>query len=112
MGERFESLLPQNGPPSTFAHQQHELEECRMMPWVWNPRRPIQRVRNGWPELPELTSDQMIRNGGGLNHMVRRLYAAISASDPLQQLLQAELMDTLTDMRIIAASAPLEQEST
>ena len=111
MGERFQSLLPKDGPPTTFQHQQHELEECRMLPQLWQPRRPIQRVRNGWPALPDITSDQMIRNAGRLNHMVRRLYAAIAASDPLQQLLQAELLDTIADMKVIAASAPLEHQS-
>jgi hypothetical protein len=112
MGERFQSILPKDGPPTDFQFQQHELEECRMLTQLWQPRRPIQRVRNGWPELPELTSDQLLRFGGGMYHTVRRLYAAIAAINPDEQLLQAELMDTLTDIRIIAASAPLETEST
>jgi hypothetical protein len=112
MGERFQSILPKDGPPTDFQWQQHEAEEYRMLPQLWQMRRPIQRVRNGWPALPDITSDQMIRFGGGLNHMVRRLYAAVSNNDTLSQLMQVEMMDTLSDMKTIAASAPLEQEST
>jgi hypothetical protein len=40
--------------------------------------------------------------------MVRRLYAAIAANDLLHQALQVELMDTLRDMKTIAASGPKE----
>ena len=112
MGERFQSILPKDGPPSTFAHQQHELEECRMLTQLWNPKRPIKAVRHPWPELPTLTSDQMIRNGGGLNHMVRRLYAALASVADHNQPIHVELLDTITDMQVIAACAPLEQEST
>ena len=111
MGERFRSVLPNDHPPTDFQHQQHELEECRMLTQLWNPRRPIKAVRHPWPELPTLTSDQMIRNGGGLNHMVRSLYAAVSNNDTLSQVMQIEMMDTLNDMKTIAASAPLETET-
>jgi hypothetical protein len=112
MGERFQGILPKDGPPTTFQHQQHELEECRMLTQLWNPKRPIRAVRHPWPELPTLTSDQMVRFGGGLNHMVRRLYAAVSNNDTLSQVMQVEMMDTLSDMKTIAASAPLETEGT
>ena len=110
MGERFQGILPQDGPPTTFQHQQHELEECRMLTQLWNPRRPIRAVRHPWPELPTLTSDQMVRFGGGLNHMVRRLYAALASVADERQSLQVELLDTIKDMKVIAASAPLETE--
>jgi len=109
MAEKIFGVMPKNGPPTTFQFQQHELEECRMLPQLWQPRRPIAAIRNGHPALPELTPDQLVRFGGGLDHMVRRLYAAIAANDLLQQSLQVELLDTLKDMRTIAASAPLKE---
>ena len=109
MAEKIFGVLPQNGPPTTFQFQRHEEEECRMLPQLWQPRRPVQAVRNGWPALPELTPDQLTRFGGGLNHMVRRLYAAIAGIRPDDQVLQVELMDTLRDMKTIAASAPLKE---
>jgi hypothetical protein len=110
MAEKIFGVLPQGGPPTTFQHQQHEIEECRMLPQLWQPRRPIAAVRNGWPALPELTPDQLVRFGGGLDHMVRRLYAAFSGSESVSQVLQVEMLDTLKDMRTIAASAPLNTE--
>ena len=109
MGERFPPTLPDSCPPTTFQFQQHEEQACSQLPWVWSPRRPIAAVRNGWPELPELTPDQLVRFGGGLYHTVRRLYAAIAADDGLQQKLQVELMDTVRDLKVIAAAAPLEE---
>jgi len=112
MGERFPSVLPKDHPPTDFQWQQHEAEECGALPQLWQPRRPIQRVRNGWPALPDITSDQMVRFGGGLNHMVRRLYAALASVADERQSLQVELLDTIKDMKVIAASAPLETEST
>ena len=44
--------------------------------------------------------------------MVRQLYAALASVADERQSLQVELLDTIADMKIIAASAPLEQEST
>ena len=41
--------------------------------------------------------------------MVRRLYAAIAGMKPDDQVLQVELMDTLKDMKTIAASGPLQE---
>lgn len=111
MGERFPSVLPKDHPPTNFQFQQHEAEECRMLTQLWNPKRPIKAVRHPWPELPTLTSDQMIRFGGGLNHMVRRLYAALASVADERQSLHVELLDTITDMKVIAASAPLETET-
>jgi hypothetical protein len=108
MAEKIFGVLPRSGPPTTFQFQRHEEEECRMLPQLWQPRRPVQAVRNGWPALPELTPDQLVRFGGGLDHMVRRLYAAIAANDLLHQALQVELMDTIRDMKTIAASGPKE----
>lgn len=109
MAEKIFGVLPRSGPPTTFQHQQHELEECRMLPQLWQPRRPIAAVKNGWPALPELTPDQLIRFGGGLDHMVRRLYAAFSNHPSVSQVLHVEMLDTLKDMRTIAASAPLKE---
>jgi hypothetical protein len=109
MAEQIFGVLPRDRPPTDFEHQQHESEACRMLPQLWQPRRPMAAVRNGWPALPELTPDQLVRFGGGLDHMVRRLYAAIAANDLLHQALQVELMDTIRDMKTIAASAPLKE---
>ena len=108
MAEKFKGILPEGGPPTTHQWQQHEIHE-KPWPVLWCPRRPIAAVRNGWPELPELTPDQLVRFGGGLYYTLRRLYSAIAADDGLQQKLQVELMDTLKDMRTIAASAPLKE---
>jgi len=108
MGEKIFGILPQGGPPTTHQWQQHEIHE-KTWPALWQPRRPVAAVRNGWPALPELTPDQLVRFGGGLDHMVRRLYAAIAGIRPDDQVLQVELMDTLVDMKIIAASAPLKE---
>jgi hypothetical protein len=109
MAEQIFGVLPKDRPPTDFEQQQHEQEACRLLPQLWQPRRPVQAVRNGWPPLPELTPDQLVRFGGGLDHMVRRLYAAIAGIRPDDQVLQVELMDTLVDMKIIAASAPLKE---
>jgi hypothetical protein len=109
MAEQILGVLPKDRPPTDFEHQQYEQEACRMLPQLWQPRRPVQAVRNGWPALDELTPDQLVRFGGGLDHMVRRLYAAIAANDLLHQALQVELMDTIRDMKTIAASGPLQE---
>ena len=109
MAEQIFGVLPKDRPPTDFEHQQHESEACRMLPQLWQPRRPVQAVRNGWPALPELTPDQLVRFGGGLDHMVRRLYAAFSNYPSVSQVLQIEMLDTLKDMRTIAASAPLKE---
>ena len=108
MAEKIFGILPQGGPPTTFQWQQHEIHE-KTWPALWQPRRPMAAVRNGWPALPELTPDQLVRFGGGLDHMVRRLYAAVSNNDTLSQVMQVEMMDTLSDMKTIAASAPLKE---
>jgi len=109
MAEQIFGVLPKDRPPTDFEQQQHESEACRMLPQLWQPRRPMAAVRNGWPALPELTPDQLVRFGGGLDHMVRRLYAAVSNNDTLSQVMQVEMMDTLSDMKTIAASAPLKE---
>jgi hypothetical protein len=41
--------------------------------------------------------------------MVRRLYAAFSGSESVSQVLQVEMLDTLRDMKTIAASGPLQE---
>jgi hypothetical protein len=108
MAEKIFGILPQGGPPTTFQWQQHEIHE-KTWPALWQPRRPVQAVKNGWPALPELTPDQLVRFGGGLDHMVRRLYAAFSNHPSVSQALQIEMLDTLKDMKTIAASAPLKE---
>lgn len=108
MAEKIFGVMPKDGPPTTFQFQQHEIHE-KTWPSLWQPRRPVQAVRNGWPALPELTPDQLVRFGGGLDHMVRRLYAAFSGSESVSQVLHVEMLDTLKDMRTIAASAPLKE---
>jgi hypothetical protein len=40
--------------------------------------------------------------------MVRRLYAAFSGHPSVSQVLQIEMLDTLKDMKTIAASGPKE----
>jgi hypothetical protein len=108
VAEKIFGVMPKDGPPTTFQFQQHEIHE-KTWPSLWQPRRPVQAVRNGWPALPELTPDQLVRFGGGLDHMVRRLYAAFSGSESVSQVLHVEMLDTLKDMRTIAASAPLKE---
>jgi hypothetical protein len=41
--------------------------------------------------------------------MVRRLYAAFSNHPSVSQALQIEMLDTLKDMKTIAASGPLQE---
>jgi hypothetical protein len=109
MAEQIFGVLPKDRPPTDFEFQQHEQEACRMLPQLWQPRRPVAANRNGWPALPELTPDQLTRFGGGLDHMVRRLYARLAGINSDDQATHVELMDTVRDMKIIAASAPLQE---
>jgi hypothetical protein len=47
MAEKIFGVLPKDRPPTDFEHQQHEQEACRLLPQLWQPRRPMAAVRNG-----------------------------------------------------------------